>query len=179
MFPKYTRPTGKCRETIKEFLKDVFKKEPYSRDIGNKELDVISSSENEPQGVYIRLYKLGSREPWCMGNGEISWEEYEISFLLDVRVSETEQQTPDKSGPRVNIKNVLPGVPSSRLGDNGEIAENVCDSLLEIFSYREEWRTKLSSIGIHNVRIVDERETYQGTEYQNPMRIVFNAYVQT
>lgn len=178
IFPKDTRPTSASKEAIKNTLKEIFKKEPYRNDVGVKGIDIVSLSDNEPHSVYIRLIKLGSREPWCMSDGEISFDEYEITFLLDVRIPETDQQAADKDEPNISIKSYQ-GKPAKKLSDNGEITENVCDALAEIFSYRGKWRQLFSVAGIHNANLKDERETYQGTEYQNPMRLTFNAYVQT
>ena len=178
LYPKGIRVTRATKDALRDYLKGLFKKDFRDATPGNKTLDVIYPTQNATEGPYIRLHRLGNREPWCMGDGEITFDEYEITFLLDVVVPQTDEQSPDKEGPGINIVNFSKNT-SRKLGDNGEMSDDICDCLTEIFNYSSEWREGLSRIGIHNARLKDERETYNGGDYQNPMRLVFNAYVQT
>jgi hypothetical protein len=175
LFPKDTRVTNKTREVLIDFIESVFNDTHYNKGIGKKPLKVITTSQEEPSQPYIRIHRLGGRVPWCMGDGNYRWHEYEIVYMLDVRVPETDQRQSDVKETKAILKNYESGK-SSVQDDNGEIVDNICDSLVELFELQE-WRERLSELGIHNMTLVDEREGYSGAEYQNPLRLTFNAYV--
>jgi hypothetical protein len=96
--------------------------------------------------------------------------------MLDIRVEETEQKPvpADKKMPQISITNQSRKVVA--LGTNGEIASKVCSSIKQILGI-DKYYWKLSELGIHNYELKDERVNFQGAEYQNPMRLVFETYV--
>jgi hypothetical protein len=176
LLPKGTNPEKFSEDTLDEFIQKVFSVDPWSKNIGQKGIKVINLSQNEPDALYIRLHKLGGRVPYTMGLDEnTKFQEHELIFLLDIRVPITEQQTPDNKPTPVHIRN-FETKKSYRLGTSGEIINNVCNALRTVMELYD-WRMELSRMGIHNPTLQDERESYQGTEYMNPMRLTFNSYV--
>jgi len=163
-----------CAENLKWFLEETFKRRPWADGIGQKGLKVIKFGEEEPTGVvFIRIHKLGSdRDSYCMGQ----FNEHQLIVVLDIRVEETEQKPapPDRKTPQISITNQSRKVIA--LGTNGEIASKVCSSIKQIFNL-DKYRRELSELGVHNIELKDERVNFQGAEYQNPMRLVFETYV--
>lgn len=177
LLPVGTNPQKHAQVALEKFVDDIFSTDPWKRNTGGKGIKIILPSQNEPTGIYIRLLKLGGRAPLSMGLDQFTlFQEHQLTFMLDIRVSETDNKTPDKkTGGTLKITN-FENRDSFSLGTSGETIDNVCNALRTVIEIPE-WRMRLSALGVHNPTLTDERESYQGTEYLNPMKLVFDTYV--